>query len=1198
MNRFKKILTLALTLAVLITAFVVVASASSDGSGVVKQSATLATYSYTDKEVGYAYEPQPGGYGTFVVANSENGNNWVKHTYTDYDKNAESVNKNSNYLGGPYKGNSKYSFTEYPYCAIDFDIMMAAGSDYAGLGVNAIYYGYGAVTNDLGEVTSTLNGSQISSTTVNISAFRSALPSELNKWSHVTVIYYYNVIDGVDYISSYVYVNGNPVYQNAKQHKITATYSSDLYYFGTFRFNNANPMTDANSSGYDNLAFNFYNAGYSLEEIASAVYTDKYELPYGTTVAILNDEVYDNVNKAIEIAKNGDIIRLVADVTSPLTIDKTIILDINKYDENGNATGELYSVEYGSNSLVAFENDPTPGFISFKELQNSSVQVFWDDCPGIYEDGVCTCPDEFSEHAMSAFTESAMLNTTPSYPGEIPTFPIVDGVSKKFVGWSYTQGGEVEELRAVTQEDIDEGYILLYPVYEPLYYALEVTSGDEVKYFLEEDAQAAFATAPDGAIVKLIRDIEITKAIEITSSVTVDFNGYDVMAYSVVKKTHQAVLDDKNAYVAGELISSEGTALTNLFYMTGRTDKTLIFKSSIAGTDIYTLTVNATILMLDGEVYKTTIANNEGSFLTINGNCSDSEYYFYGDGISVYASSLLYNENHNNDNKNTLLVDGGTFYNVVSNYRHFLHWTVGGTVELKNATFIGNGDGFFRDAAASYTKPALNLLIDNCDIVNCDIRFDNPNSKATITNTRLYMPKWIGTYGGTIGEGTYTTADLTASKGSLADGLEQIAASKKFTYTVCSSIARDPETFKPIGAAPTTELEVEFKYYAVDPVNGIANVIWKDHLGNVLATSKAVKNQQASAPAVEVPVGDGYRAVTNISTWLDAEGNISDLTLGNASEYVFTAVLPDEADRKYVAYLDGAMANLVYYAHFGINIYLPKVDGITIVKMGNSTSFGTVLIDGKEYYVSKMYINTNKGLEASNMWVTYNDGTKEYSVNVQTSIMWYANAIVNDPASSAAEKEAMGCLVRFIEETYKAVSTTTDAEGNPTLTTEQQAKLDEFYAVYTPADYVTEYLPEELHTVNDAALDGLVESIHFTVLANGKAGLAVTLTDEAYAAGYKVSFSGIMYGTGYNSNGSKVYYTDNVFLHNYIMTPRYSITVIDSNDATVEREINGEMVKATTNYSLATYCDATDSDLAKALYALGRAVIAVRATLY
>jgi hypothetical protein len=290
------------------------------------------------------------------------------------------------------------------------------------------------------------------------------------------------------------------------------------------------------------------------------------------------------------------------------------------------------------------------------------------------------------------------------------------------------------------------------------------------------------------------------------------------------------------------------------------------------------------------------------------------------------------------------------------------------------------------------------------------------------------------------------------------------------------------------------------------------------------------------------------------------------------------------------------MANLIYYAHFAINIYVPKVDGITIVKMGNNTSFGTALIDGQEYYFAKIYVNTNGGLGENNMWVTYSDGTKEYTVNVKTSIMWYAEYIVNDPASSALEKEAIGCLVRYIEETYKAISTTKDADGNPTLTEAQQAKLDDFYADYTPADYVTEYPANELHEVNTAAIDGLIESIHFTVLANGKVGLAVTLTDEAYEAGYKIRFSGIMYGEGYK-NG-KTYYTDNQYLYRYIMTNRYDITVLNKDGSVLVREINGEEVTATTTYSLATYCKATDSDLAKSLYALGKAVIAVRESLY
>jgi hypothetical protein len=113
----------------------------------------------------------------------------------------------------------------------------------------------------------------------------------------------------------------------------------------------------------------------------------------------------------------------------------------------------------------------------------------------------------------------------------------------------------------------------------------------------------------------------------------------------------------------------------------------------------------------------------------------------------------------------------------------------------------------------------------------------------------------------------------------------------------------------------------------------------------------------------------------------------------------------------------------------------------------------------------------------------------------------------------------------------------------------------------------------------------------------------VTLTDEAVAAGYKVTFGGIMWGGNKTSDG-KVWYTKDVALHDRVMGTDTTITVIDANGVVVKRNIDldgdgqTESVSAATAYSVATYCKSTSNDLGRALYAFGKAVQAVRANIY
>ena len=118
MSKFRKLLFIVLSLAILVTAFTVVALASDGSVAIEKVSANLASFNFDSEEVGAFREANQKGQGAFIVRASDNGNQWIEHCVAP----AEDSSANASYLSGTYKANSSYSMKEYPYLAMDFDI--------------------------------------------------------------------------------------------------------------------------------------------------------------------------------------------------------------------------------------------------------------------------------------------------------------------------------------------------------------------------------------------------------------------------------------------------------------------------------------------------------------------------------------------------------------------------------------------------------------------------------------------------------------------------------------------------------------------------------------------------------------------------------------------------------------------------------------------------------------------------------------------------------------------------------------------------------------------------------------------------------------------------------------------------------------------------------------------------------------------
>ena len=691
MYKLRKILVLMLILVVMVASFTIVAfAAEDDGATVEKKVGVLSCYNFESGEEGsLSFQANDDGKGYFGVAVAENGNKFIKHYF-------KSGVGNDGYLSGPYMANKTYSFAEYPYLAIDIDISKLT-AEYTECTIQAIDYAYGPVYDDLGNLVKTLNGSA-GDTTVSLpmSTFKKYLPTEKNVWAHVTVVYKYHIFDGGEYIGAYAYVNGQKVYSDDTFKAVSETYLASNYYYGTFRVGNSGSVDNSatKQTGYDNWQMTFFNEGYTLDEVASYVYNDSYELPYGVTVAQVGNNVYDNLNKAIQAAQPGQVVTLLNDVKQTISVEKVVQIDTNKYDENGEPTGEYYNLSTTSSTLVSSAEN---GVLSFKQLQNASVEVYWDDCPGKTAGGECTCDplylDENGNHRMYEFDASAMLNSVPSYNGVIPEFPIVNGVSTQFIGWSYTPGGEVEPLRPVTEDDVKEGWIPLYPVYETLQYSLEVinSDGSTAGYYLASEADAAFSGAKANATIKLHTDVKLSAYITLTKkNLTLDLNGHSFGAVRTTVTDYAATYDEATGeYIKGEKIAdpvTEGKE-TYVFY-TAANGYVFNITSSVPGGVISSLSVSYDRWICDGVPVKTDNAalTSKGGAALFNLYPSSATFNIKAPKgyLTIYTGGLFYGEHGSCDKNLRTTIEGATIY------------FVGSYGEGGNA-IRGGGEHYFRD---------------------------------------------------------------------------------------------------------------------------------------------------------------------------------------------------------------------------------------------------------------------------------------------------------------------------------------------------------------------------------------------------------------------------------------------------------------------------------------------------------------------
>ena len=1161
MKKFTRLFTLLFAIVTILTVFTVVTlAADEEPTFTVK---TMQSVTFDGLEDGRVISNDGGKYGKMTAVKQDNGNGYMLISYDTGSANYENVDYNAT----PY---TTYTFSNYPLMAIDVDVMSPTGN---------FSYGYIAPR--------AYNGSSLGYLNTNLYFSALNLEPEAYVWHHVT--YVFEQDSATKNVIIHVFVDGKKIDQmtdSTYTAKITAEgYDASNFGINYMKFSAHNSKTqNANSTAVDNFKMSFYTEGATVNDAAAYFYNDNYELPYTQTVATGTDAngetvYFDDLQEAVDAALENGTVTLTASATKPVIVDKAITINAGEYEL-------IYSTSKG------YAPEASDGVYTFKAT-DKTVTVNW---------------DSFDAQSTVA------LGVIPAYYNEIPTTITASGLQTSFVGWSRENDGTADELSAITDADVEAGSITLYPVYETLQCAAEVLhkEGFNIGYVSAKDFVSRFSTLPTNTTVKLLDDVIVDDVIKLKegASVTIDLNGYDLTRYGYTYTDYAATWNEETkSYVKGDAIESPAAVSGGAFFSFTIKNTKVTIKTSVPGSNMSSVSVKADRWICDGEVVKTanvtTSGGGIGSFSTSGG--TGTALNIYGDGITFYVGYIGFVEW--GGLKSTINVDGGTFVKLTNDYA-LINMLRPGTYNFKNAKFYAAGSYLIQTTNYNASNgEVVQLNFENCDIIDANIYLGRTSEatgdKAIFTNCRVDANYFAAGQAGSFGQiifakGTKAT-EITSQVSAIDDTVEIVKVSEPVTakYVQKTGIVLDPITLLPTGAPTINDTDLIFNYAATSVANDFATVTWKDSDGYTIATTKAPKNDTALAPVVKIPAGDSYRAIVN-PNWLDADGKISDLSIGNDDAYTFTATLDGmlDCDKEYVAYMTDARLSLVYYAHFAYNLYAPVVDGVTIKTIGGSAPAATnVLVGGVEYkWRTVGYAGTTSGIDNINANIVYTIDGITYTAKFTFNTILYAKLMVTDEAAIEEEKEAVACLVRYVEEACKYIA------PDNTLSETTQKIFDDFYTNYRkPADYVTSYPANEIHTVNEAAIEGLIEKLEFKVLSS-KVTFAVTLDEDVTPTDYKIFFSGVAYKYEYQTADKRTYYTDNRTLTGYLMNSTYTITVHDANGKTVYRDLDGDgeaETKAEIKYSMATYITLMEEkgvnvDLAKALYAFGKAVIAAK----
>ena len=1219
MRKFTKILTLVLALVAIVAAFTVVSlAAETDTRPTPKSFMNTSTggswdTTFENTTLGSARAFATTKKGMGYHAATLDGNKYLSFKYAN--GNASSNNANLFDLHATYS-RASYSLDTHSMMSFDFDVMTEDGK-WGDTSSNTTYfYFFVYKSSDAGPSLNSIYFSEL------------GLSSTPYEWQHVTIVYEYDnssykegdtTMPGVFKLTAYV--NGVETYSRTDDistaSKWTA-YGTNLanVHLGCMRIQPVrfSGGTYDCSIGMDNLRFNYFptlpndsNAKdysdnyYSADEAGTYVYNSNYKLPANSPEAaatVTNSKgkvlgAYATAEEAIAAANDGETVTLFKNVQSTVVVNKAITVKtaITYTNSNGSVfTVKAFNFNYVTqDGYVATPNEADSTLLNFAKSDNVYT-VNWDPVC----EGECTCPGA---------VKHLLTYTTTVANGSAPVCPVSteigfkDGCLVTFLGWTNVKGGtEVVDLATITS-NVAGDVINLYPVYDITRYDIEVIKNGKSSGYFAADYLTAIAAVAKGGTFKLHADLRVDNVYKFSNAdanIVIDLNGYNFTRFTTYNNHYNATYDEESGtWVKGSRMKdAEGknvnSGVDGAAFTIAASGVNITVKNSAENknANIYLYTqfrdtwydADGNLVGYDSVRSTNTVTGNQNSGTILFGftGAKNTVINILGNGITFYGASLVLNEWGGNQDTNSVYVDGGTYYAVVNTYVAMIAQLSGGTVDVRNATFVTNGHSAVIRVAekvntSSVTK--VDFKFTNCDIIGGATQNANPIGAAGIVveNCRYYA-SGESNNDLTLGRGTY--ANDRSHSVALIDGMQRVSYTYPKTYTLMEekTYTYGDDGYPTCEFTPVEKI-YEFKYYVADPELDLTTVNWYTEDGSLIKTTQAIKNFKAAAPYYVVASGDSWRGY-KVTEWLDANGSVSDLMLGDASEYSFTAKVSASSEN-YVAYITDAWYNFVYYAQFHTVLYLPVTDNVEITSVdgGFTSDVSKVKIGGVEYWAFTRYESTTDVSDDKNAVVNFTCDGVNYTQTFTLSALRYAEIILTAPENDI-EKTAVANMVRYIKEARLA------KELEVSEKFDQLISLGNLSDLGAQADYVDT-------TVDYSTLKDYVSSVKFRVFGSS-ASYVIDLKDAAIGATISVTYlnSGDSVEIR-NADTTNAVYTINTRVYDLTKAIKITVTVPATEEGAEPTVISG-------TYSAKAYINATDDTLTKAVYEFGVAAKAYR----
>ena len=1195
MKKFSKLLILALALVLIVTAFTVVALASGEEStrsapyvktvvgsweGASVKDGDSIGVGTDGKRPAYIYaEVSPDG-NKYEVYTPSPGKTSTGDVWYDTIGGENKATVTKEYIdadGNPAtKKVSTYNLADYPYVVYDFDIMTPTGvfGNPTMAGFQFRTYGYYYVDNEYGYNDSLKAGAvrDTGASALDISAASviKYLDDTPYNWQHVTLVTKAYTVEGQISFDVYVYVNG--VLANKTPIKIDALEKFDGKLLEDLAFSYVRqssvssskataPLVDmtgfvgsepttwpdsdpsewyADKIAFDNPSFSYYQADWDFDAIAAESWArTKDSVPAKgeksvASIAKADGTIvyYADINAAIAAAEAGEVITVLADLTTTAKVDKAITIDVGMHYtlvETDYLLGTHEFPYYSPNGMYA-ELDEATGLYTFTQ-HDDIYYVEWDPAC----EGDCDCLKGY-EHIFSYSSTGVVGEPVVSPVGEAQTdFKVLNGYVVEFLGWSLTKGGEVIDLS--TLAPMAGETIKLYPIYEATQYNIEVTTAaGKVTYYKESEFATAVSKVGSKGTVKLLTDV-YTECATITFSVsfTLDLNGHALTRTIAYGNVYEATLDGDGKYVCttDTLLETVANTTNVHFFKAGTSNISFTVTSSVGGGSIASGSIEADTWKYNGEVVKRTatgatrgnclLTSNEksGLKLYINGGVTVYMYQLY---LQTYASTKNSHLEFTNMNytfmgadKAPITSSGAYGYSItiLSNYANTVKFTdcvINFPYNAKTYNFImlRTADG----KGNSSETEKVNVTFKNCDIIKpangdsygweiaikcdydskkkvygeyIDIVYDNSRVyDVTYTNFSADRHTTVSAINGTM----YRDADKQDSVPNIGDGYEAVAKNFKYDYEVVMDVGFTIDTSGEINKLDYTLVPKSYSMTFTKVVTKPVDVNYVDQYGNVVKKEQLRPGVDSitETPEVIFPLeSDSYRNI--LGQWVDENGKAITEVLGLngekvnwQDEYNFNAVEEINGVVKYTGGLKDILFNISFTSNFRYNIYLPEYDkNITINSVSVFDKGATVKVDGYEYAVYSFIAGTATASDDTKFVVNYTYDGVVYEQTLKVNALLYAEAItlISDVEE---EKLAVGNMARFIMEARKATGKEVD---------------EELFNEIMEAAGVTDYREEYKGSTNIGILYEYLYSVSY-VIYNGNASYKFVLNDASY----------------------------------------------------------------------------------------------------